>query len=53
MLITRLLKGEGGSVAPIFGLTSVILAGFVGAAVDYSRGNSMKAAMQTRWMQPR
>ena len=47
MLIIRFLKNQRGNVLPIFALTGVIIAGFVGAAVDYSRGNSLKAAMQT------
>jgi Flp pilus assembly protein TadG len=47
MLMKRLLKSQDGSVVPMFGLTSVMVAGFVGAAIDYSRGASTKAAMQT------
>ena len=47
MSMTRFFKCQHGNVAPIFGLTSVIIAGFVGAAVDYSRGASLKTAMQT------
>jgi Flp pilus assembly protein TadG len=35
-----------GNVMLTFALTTLPLVGFVGAAVDYSRGNSAKAAMQ-------
>jgi Flp pilus assembly protein TadG len=35
-----------GGVAPIFALGLVPVIGFVGAAVDYSRGNAARAAMQ-------
>jgi len=36
----------GGNVIMLFGLMIIPLIGFVGAAVDYSRANSDKAAMQ-------
>ena len=35
-----------GNVAITFGLCLIPIAGMVGAAVDYSRANSVKAAMQ-------
>ena len=35
-----------GNVMLTFALTTLPMVGFVGAAVDYSRGNSAKAAMQ-------
>jgi Flp pilus assembly protein TadG len=35
-----------GNVMLTFALTTIPMVGFVGAAVDYSRGNSAKAAMQ-------
>jgi Flp pilus assembly protein TadG len=38
--------GEGGNVLMTFALSLIPLMGFVGAAVDYSRANSDKAAMQ-------
>ena len=38
---------RGGNVALIFAASAVPLIMGVGAAVDYSRANSMKAAMQT------
>jgi Flp pilus assembly protein TadG len=37
---------EGGNIVITFALALVPVIGFVGAAVDYSRGNSAKAAMQ-------
>jgi Flp pilus assembly protein TadG len=38
---------QAGNVAIIFALASIPLIAFVGAAVDYSRANSVKAAMQS------
>jgi len=37
---------KAGNVMLTFALALLPLVGFVGAAVDYSRGNSAKAAMQ-------
>jgi Flp pilus assembly protein TadG len=37
---------DGGQIALIFALTLIPLIGFVGAAIDYSRANAMKAALQ-------
>jgi Flp pilus assembly protein TadG len=37
---------QGGNIAVIFALTTIPVVGFVGAAVDYSRANSAKTAMQ-------
>src|SRR5215470_11553267 len=39
-------KDEGGHVVLTFALATIPIIGFVGAAVDYSRANSDKAAMQ-------
>lgn len=39
-------RHTGGSVAPMFALAIVPLLGMVGAAVDYSRANDARAAMQ-------
>ena len=36
-----------GNVMMTFALATIPMIGFVGAAVDYSRGNSAKAAMQS------
>ena len=41
------LKDRRGGVAPMFALAVVPVIGFVGAAVDYSRANSVKAGMQS------
>jgi Flp pilus assembly protein TadG len=38
---------RGGNVAITFAIAVLPILGFVGAAVDYSRANSVKAAMQT------
>jgi len=38
---------QAGNVAITFAFASLPIIGFVGAAVDYSRANSVKAAMQT------
>ena len=47
MLLNRFRKDRRGAVAPMFALAIVPIFGFVGAAVDYSRGNSLKAAIQS------
>ena len=39
-------KAKGGNVVITFALSTIPIIGFVGAAVDYSRANSVKAAMQ-------
>jgi Flp pilus assembly protein TadG len=44
--LRRFSVAQGGNVVITFALTTVPLIGFVGAAVDYSRANSAKAAMQ-------
>ena len=54
MLLQRFLTGlrgflqdRRGGVAPMFGLAVIPVVGFIGAAVDYSRANSVKAGMQS------
>jgi Flp pilus assembly protein TadG len=42
----ELRAAKGGNVTMTFALATVPLIAFVGAAVDYSHGNSVKAAMQ-------
>src|ERR1043166_1351526 len=42
----RFRASNSGNVLLTFTLSLVVIMGFVGAAVDYSRGNSAKAAMQ-------
>jgi Flp pilus assembly protein TadG len=44
--LTRFLRDRRGGVAPMFALAIIPLIGFVGAAIDYSRANSIKASMQ-------
>jgi Flp pilus assembly protein TadG len=46
MQLARLVNDVRGGVTPLFAIASVAAIGFVGAAVDYSRANSVKAAMQ-------
>jgi len=43
----RFSQATGGNVAIVFALATLPLAGFAGAAIDYSRANNVKAAMQT------
>jgi Flp pilus assembly protein TadG len=43
----RFARAEGGNIAIIFALATLPLAGFAGAAIDYSRANAVKAALQT------
>src|SRR5947209_8521947 len=43
---SRFFADRRGGVAPIFALGLVPVIGFVGAAVDYSRGNAARTAMQ-------
>jgi Flp pilus assembly protein TadG len=38
---------RSGNIAIIFAIATLPLAGFAGAAIDYSRANAVKAAMQT------
>ena len=43
---SRFFADRRGGVAPMFALGLVPVIGFVGAAVDYSRGNAARTAMQ-------
>jgi Flp pilus assembly protein TadG len=45
--VQRFRTAETGNVMFTFALATIPMIGFVGAAVDYSRGNSAKAAMQS------
>ena len=47
MLLSRFLKDRNGSITPMFALAIVPVVGFVGASIDYSRANSIKAGMQS------
>jgi Flp pilus assembly protein TadG len=46
-LLRDFCSARGGNVTITVAFASVALIGFVGAAVDYSRANSLKAAMQS------
>jgi Flp pilus assembly protein TadG len=39
-------RSQGGNIAIIFGLSAIPVVGLMGAAIDYSRAHSAKAAMQ-------
>jgi Flp pilus assembly protein TadG len=43
---SRFIAEQRANVAPIFALAIIPILGLVGMAVDYTRGNSMKAAVQ-------
>jgi Flp pilus assembly protein TadG len=45
--VSAFRAARAGNVAITFALATVPILGFVGAAVDYSRANSVKAALQT------
>jgi Flp pilus assembly protein TadG len=47
MALSRFFKDRKGSVAPMFALAVVPVLGLTGAAVDYSRANSIKVSMQS------
>jgi len=44
--LRRFRTSEGGNVVFLFALATIPMIGLVGAAIDYSRANSAKAAMQ-------
>ena len=46
MLPARFLRNRDGSATPLLALALVPLMGLTGAAIDYSRGNKVKAALQ-------
>ena len=45
-LARELRSANGANVTVTFALATIPMVGFVGAAVDYSHANSVKAAMQ-------
>jgi Flp pilus assembly protein TadG len=47
MLLTRFWKDRQGNLAPMLGIAIIPLIGFVGAAVDYSRANATRTALQS------
>ena len=46
-MLARFLQNREGGVAPFLALCAVPLMGFTGAAIDYSRANSARTAMQS------
>ena len=46
-LARRFRRRDGGNIAIMFALALVPICGLVGAAVDYSRANAARAAMQS------
>ncbi len=46
MLFARFFRDRKGSVAPLLALGIIPLTGAMGAAIDYSRANSVRSAMQ-------
>ena len=46
-MLSRFLADRRGGVAPIFALGLIPVIGIMGAAVDYSRGNAARTAMQS------
>src|SRR5262245_28635828 len=46
MQLARFLRNHKGGVAPTLALAIIPLVGMVGAAIDYSRANSVRTAMQ-------
>jgi len=46
MLLQRFLQDRRGGITPMFALAIVPVVGLTGAAIDYSRANSVRAAMQ-------
>ena len=44
--LQHFLQDRRGGITPMFALAIIPMVGFVGAAVDYSHANSVKAAMQ-------
>lgn len=44
--IRRFFRDRNGNILPIFGLAMIPMLALIGAAVDYSRANAVKAALQ-------
>ena len=47
MSLSRFMKDRRGGVAPMFAIAIIPVLGLVGAAVDYSRANSVRAGLQS------
>src|ERR1700730_4764469 len=46
-LLDRLRRDQRGNIAVIFAIALLPLIGFMGAAIDYSRANNARTAMQS------
>src|SRR5947209_11578414 len=46
MLLSRFLRERRGGVAPMFAIAVIPMIGLTGAAIDYSRANSVRTGMQ-------
>src|SRR5947207_1473099 len=46
MLFSRFLRDRRGSIAPMFAIAVIPVIGLTGAAIDYSRANSVRTGMQ-------
>jgi hypothetical protein len=46
MIFRRFLRNRDGGAAPMLALAAIPIMGFVGAAIDYSRANATRTAMQ-------
>ncbi|HET9396198.1 MAG TPA: TadE/TadG family type IV pilus assembly protein, partial [Nitrospiraceae bacterium] len=46
-LLRRFLRNRKGNIAPIFGLAIIPVVGIVAMSIDYSRGNAVKADVQS------
>jgi len=47
MLLSRFFKDRRGGVAPMFAIAVIPVIGLTGAAIDYSRANSIRAGLQS------
>ena len=47
MSLLRFMQDRRGGVAPMFAIAVIPVFGLVGAAVDYSRANSIRAGLQS------
>ena len=47
MSLFRFIQDRRGGVAPMFALAIIPVFGLIGAAVDYSRANSVRSGMQS------
>lgn len=45
-MLSNFIRCDRGSIMPLFAITSLVMFGTVGAALDYSRAASARTAMQ-------